>query len=61
MRTDPSGCCPCSSSATSVRPIGRAELLSVAAKPRFPSFVLVRMAARRAWKVPKSDAEAISR
>ena len=41
--------------------MGIPELLSVAANPRAPSFALVRMAARRAWNVPQSDADAISR
>ena len=38
-----------------------AELFSVAAKPRLPSAARVRMLARRAWNVPQSDADAISR
>ena len=38
-----------------------AELFSVAAKPRLPSAARVRMPARRAWNVPQSDADAISR
>ncbi len=41
--------------------MGSPELLSVPAKPRVPSLALVRMPARRAWNVPQSDADAISR
>ena len=44
-----------------MRPIGSPELLSVAANPRLPSLARVRMPARRAWNVPQSDADAISR
>ena len=44
-----------------MRPIGSPELFSVAANPRLPSAARVRMPARRAWNVPKSDADAISR
>ena len=35
--------------------MGSPELLSVAANPRVPSFALVRIPARLAWNVPKSD------
>jgi hypothetical protein len=44
-----------------VRPIGIAELFRVAANPRLPSAARVRIPARRAWNVPQSDADAISR